>query len=122
MSSRLGSNRIRAEFSCNCDTGGAPLSYKGVITAQRSCFHSDINGVEAFCDGKKLILLDRENREAYIENAAGLEEYLKANASRISSLRFSELRYSDISEDLSEFSFDLSALGADWVVTDLREE
>ena len=119
---RLPYNRIVAEFSCKYDTGTATLSYKGSVTAQDDCFHSDINGVESYCNGEKVVLLDRESKEAYIEKAYGLEEYLKSNMKNISGLQFHQLRFLEKSEDMSAFETDIRALGSDWVITDLRQE
>mgnify|MGYP003311307089 CR=1 FL=1 len=120
--SRRNDNRIRAEFSCKYTASEASLSYKGTVLAQGVCFKADINGVETYCDGKRLVILDKENKEAYIQNATGLEDYLKANVRKVSELQFSELRFLDLSDDLSAFSFDVSGLGKDWIVTDLRTE
>lgn len=120
--SRKNDNRIKAEFSCRYTASEASLSYKGTVLAQGICFKADINGVETYCDGKYLFILDRENKEAYIQDATGLEDYLKANVTKVSELRFSELRFLDLSDDLSAFTFDTSKLGKDWVITDLRTE
>ena len=122
VTGRLDSNRIKAEFSCVFNSQGTPMTCKGTVLAQGRCFHSDINGIEAYCDGGKLVLLDRESKEAYIEDASGLEDYLKSNVRNISGLQFSELRFMDLSDDMSAFTVDLSSLGKDWVITDLRQE
>lgn len=119
---RLYLNRIEAEFSCKYNTGKAVLSYKGSVTAQGNCFVSNINGVESYCNSERLVMLDKENQEAYIEKAYGLEEYFKANIKNISDLQFHSLRFLDKSDDMSAFEVDTKSLGKDWVITDLRQE
>ena len=122
VTGRLDSNRIQAGFSCTFISQGTPMICKGTVLAQGRCFHSDINGIESYCDGQKIVLLDRKSKEAYIEDASGLKEYLESNVGNISGLEFSELRFLDISDDMSAFCVDLSSFGKDWVITDLRQE
>lgn len=122
IAARRNDSRIKAEFTCKYSASEAPISYNGTVLAQGVCFKADINGVETYCDGKRLVILDKENKEAYIQDATGLEDFMKANVRKVSELQFSELRFLDLSDDLSAFTFDTSKLGKDWVVTDLRTE
>lgn len=118
---RLDSNRIDAEFSCRI-AGDIPLDCKGKALAQGRNFVVRANGMEAYCDGERLVLVDPKAKEVYIESATGLEDYLKSNMGSVTELRFYELHFLERSEDLSAFRFDTSALDSSWIVTDLRQE
>lgn len=117
---RLSDFRIKAGFSCELTAEDVPVTYKGTALAQDNCFVVKANGVEAYCDGEVLILVDPSEKEVYLQDAEGLEEYLKDNIGAVRNLKFSELRYLDKSKDLTAFTYDTKALDKSWTVTDLR--
>lgn len=117
---RLQSNRISGEYSCVIMQQGVPVSLNGTATVQGDCFHLKGNGLEIFCDGQRLCYVDRSSKEAYIEQAVRLEEYIKAGMGEVKDLKLSKVRYLELSEDMSEFVFETSSLDKSWVVTDLR--
>lgn len=118
---RLDRNRIKASFTCTVQNDVA-VEYKGSAIAEGKMFAVKVNGMEAYCDGEKVVIIDPEAKEAYIEKASDLESYLKENMGNLSDLHFSELRFMDKSPDCSEFCFDTGKLDRSWVVTDLRQE
>ena len=120
IAGRLGDFRIKAEFSCEIKTEEAPVTCKGTALAQENMFVVKANGIEAYCDGKVLAMVDPEEKEVYLQDAEGLEEYLKANIGSVTKLKFQELRYLDKSDDISPFTFDVKGLDRKWTVTDLR--
>lgn len=120
IAGRLDRFRIKAEFSCEVTTDGAPLACKGTALAQDDSFIVKANGIEAYCDGKTLTIVDPAEKEVYIQDAEGLEDYLKANIGSVSKLKFSELRYLDKSDDNTPFIFETKKLDKNWTVTDLR--
>lgn len=120
IAGRLDRFRIKAEFSCEVTTDGAPLACKGTALAQDDSFIVKANGIEAYCDGKTLTIVDPAEKEVYIQDAEGLEDYLKANIGSVSKLKFSELRYLDKSTDNTPFVFETKKLDKNWTVTDLR--
>lgn len=120
IAGRLDKFRIKAEFSCEIATDDVPVACKGTALAQDNSFVVKANGIEAYCDGKTLTIVDPAEKEAYIQDAEGLEDYLKANVGSVSKLKFSELRYLDKSKDQTPFVFNTKTLDKDWTVTDLR--
>ena len=121
LADKLATNKIEAEFSC-VYKADVPINYSGRVTAQDNCFHAVINGLESYCDGTRLVIVDKESKEIYIESARGLEAFLKSNIKNVSSLKFSSLELSEKSKDLSSFTVDCASYGAEWVITDLRQE
>lgn len=121
--SKLDSSRVSLDFSCTVDNAGTPLRLKGNALAQGNCYRVDAAGMEVRCNGSCRWTVDREAREVYIEEAEGLEEFVsepERYLGAVSDLRIDRVEYTAASEDLSAFCFDTEALGADWVVTDLR--
>lgn len=117
---RLNDFRIKAEFSCSIDNDDIRMDCQGSALAQGKCFIVKANGMEIYCDGTSLVIVDPAEKEVYIQDATGLESYLKENMSAVSGLKFQELRYLDKSGDMSPFRFDTGKLSSDWTVTDLR--
>ena len=75
--------------------------------------------MEVYCDGLTRWTVDIKSKEVYVEDAGGIEEVLSYRDS-VSGLKLSHIRYSELSDDLSAFTFDTSALDSSWIVTDLR--
>ena len=118
---RLGYNRIMAEFSCSIKKD-VVIECRGTALAQENRFVVKANGIEAYCNGSRLVLVDPVAKEVYVESAAGLEKFLQSNMGSVTDLRFYELRFLDKSEDLSVFEFNTESLDSSWIVTDLRQE
>lgn len=114
------SYRIKAEFSCKVATDGAPIDCKGTALCQDDKFALKAAGLEIYCDGKQLVVLDPEEKEAYIQDASGLMDTLKDSMGAVSDLQVQELRFLDKSEDYAPFKFDTKKLGKEWTVTDMR--
>ena len=92
----------------------------GSITVQVPCYKASGNGIDIYSDGSLRWTVDPAAKEVYIELSGGPEEYLGYLES-ISELKLVGVKKSPPSSDLSAFTFDVSALGKDWVITDLRE-
>ena len=118
LAAHLQTDRISLRYDCTY-TQDAPLRLTGTLLIQGECYSARGNGMEIYCDGVTRWTVDPESKEVYIENAEGLEE-LVAYRDSLSDLTLSDVRYLPLSEDLSGFRFNTSALGNDWVVTDLR--
>ena len=63
--------------------------------------------------------VDPESKEVYIETAGGIEELVPWQ-DNLEDLSLTDVRYLPLSDDLSPFTFDTTALDTSWVVTDLR--
>lgn len=118
---RLGYNRITAEFSCGIKKD-VIIECRGTALAQENRFVVKANGIEAYCNGSRLVIVDPAAKEVYVESAAGLEKFLQSNMGNVTDLRFYELRFSDKSSDFSVFEFNTESLDSSWIVTDLRQE
>ena len=114
------SYRIKATFSCKVKTEEVNLDCSGTALTQDDKFALKAAGLEIYCDGSQMIILDPEEKEAYVQDASGLMDYLKESLEAVSDLDVKELRFLDKSDDLSPFRFDLKKLGRDWTVTDMR--
>lgn len=114
------SYRIKAEFKCKVNTDGVPMDCKGVALCQDDKFALKAAGLEIYCDGKQLIVMDPAEKECYIQDAAGLMDTIKSSVDAVSDLEVQELRFLDKSDDLTAFRFDTKKLGKEWTVTDMR--
>ena len=112
---KLEVSRVRVDYSFSI----RKVHCSGTITVQVPCFKASGNGVDVYSDGKTRWTVDPESREVYIEDAQGPDDYLKY-LNDIDDLSLTGLRTSPLSDDLSPFVFDVSALDGSWVVTDLR--
>lgn len=118
IASHLATDRISLRYDC-VFTQEAPLHLTGELLIQDGCYLAKGNGMEIYCDGVSRWTVDPASKEVYIEAAGGLEELLAWRDS-LTELKISDIKYQPRTEDLSVFSFDTTALGAEWVVTDLR--
>lgn len=118
IASHLGTDRISLHYDCTF-TQDTPLKLSGTLTVQGDCYRASGNGMEIYCDGTTRWTVDPQSKEVYIETSGGLEELLPYRDS-LTELKLSEVKYQPLSEDLSVFVFDVSALDSSWVVTDLR--
>ncbi len=118
IASHIETNRISLHYDCTF-VQEAPIQLSGTLLVQGTCYQAKGNGMEIYCDGKTRWTVDPAAREVYVEPAGGIEELLSWRES-LTDLKLADVRYLPLSEDLAEFSFDTSSLGADWIVTDLR--
>ena len=139
---RLTSGRVSFDYILTVD-GKVPVKQSGnaVIDGDRYCIKG--NGVEIHCDGTTLWTVDTQALEVYIENSGSVREFLADPAAyldKISGLKVGEttasgvytdagnsvkfnlssIRSSESGGDGAIFKFDTSALGEEWVITDLR--
>ena len=112
---KLDVSRIRVNYSFVMQK----VQCSGSITVQIPCFKASGNGLDIYSDGITRWTVDPESKEVYIENAEGPDDYLKYLLD-IENLKLSDLVSTPLSDDLSMFVFDVSALDSSWVVTDLR--
>lgn len=115
---KIPGHRAEADYSFKLMQGGTAVNCAGHAVVQDNMFHISGNGMEIYCNGKTIIYLDPEKKEAYIEDAIRLEEYIKGNIASIREFKTSLFRIHDISGDCSEF--EAPKFDGSWVVTDLR--
>ncbi len=115
----------------------AKVSGSAIVTVQGDAYHMSGNGIEAWCDGVSIWMLDNEAKEVYIESAdSASESYMRNPSQALKNLKgksegtytlddgrkvhikVNSIKKSD-RKDVSSFrptqNFDSS-----WVVTDLR--
>ncbi len=136
----------RVTFNYNLGVKGkAPVVMSGKAVIDGDCYSVCGNGLEMYCDGATKWTVDNEAKEVYIESSEGTRDFLadpsawidnvkdlKVSSSTASgtyydkaqdvtlSFKFSSITPSPLSGSTAGFVFDPSALGSEWVVTDLR--
>lgn len=118
--SKAETSRVSVAYDCTIMQQDVPMKFKGVALLQGNCFTLKGNGMEIYCDGKTLVYVDPASKEAYYEDASGLEEYIRSNAGAVREMKLSDVRYEELSDDLSDFRFNTLDLDSRWVITDLR--
>ena len=118
IAARLQTDRISLRYDCTY-TEDTPVKLSGTLLIQGDCYRAVGNGMEIYCDGATRWSVDPASKEVYIEPAEGLSELLEYR-NALTELKITELKYLPLSDDLTPFRFDTTALGPDWVVTDLR--
>ena len=139
---KLQSGRVSFDYSITVE-GKVPVKQNGSVVIDGDRYFIKGNGAEVRCDGTTLWTVDTEAKEVYVEDSNGTREFLADPAAyldKISGLKVGEttasgvytdsgnsvkfnlssIRSSESGSDGAMFTFDTSALGADWVVTDLR--
>ncbi len=127
-------------FNVDYSMGGsasAKISGSATVTVQGDAYHMNGNGIEAWCDGVSIWMIDNEAKEVYVESAESASESYMQNPSRALRelkgksegtyvlddgrkvhIKVNSIKKSD-RKDISSFrptqDFDSS-----WVVTDLR--
>lgn len=122
--SRLGDERVSLRYSCTIagpdDIG---IELEGTIVAQHNSYFASGAGLAIYCDGQARWTVDEQAREVYIEQATGVQEFLTDPAGwlgTMSGLSISEVAFTTASADEEAFRFDVTGLGDDWTVVDLR--
>lgn len=111
-------HRVEADYAFSLMQGKTAINCTGHAVIQENLFHIVGNGMEIYCNGTTITYLDPVRKEAYIENAVRLDQYVKANLSSIRGLKTSRVSVTAVSDNLAEF--DAPVFDEDWVVTDLR--
>lgn len=114
----LPGNRIEADYSFSLMQNDVPVLCSGHAVLQQGYFHISGNGLEIFCDGTIVTYMDFEAKEAYVESAVRLEDYIRNNLQSVKDFKVKNVRKAPASDDISVFK--APATGQDWVMTDLR--
>lgn len=102
-------------------TGGkVPVQYDGTAVLQQDKFLINGNGVTVYCDGKAVYAVDPKAKEVYIESTTGVADFIEKEVGNLKEFSISDVKYSEISGDIGQFTFDTSSLDKSWIVTDLR--
>lgn len=116
---KMQSNMVTLDY--HVVTGGkAPLQYDGTAVLQQDKFLISGNGVTVYCDGNAVYIVDPKAKEIYIESPAGIAEFVEKEAGNLKEFSVSGVKYSEMSGDVRQFSFDTSSIDKTWIVTDLR--
>ena len=118
VAAHLRTDRISLQYACTI-AQPAPVQLSGDLLTQGDCYRAKGNGMEIYCNGATRWTVDPESKEVYIEAAGGIEELVPWQ-DNLEDLSLTDVRYLPLSDDLSPFTFDTTALDTSWVVTDLR--
>ena len=118
VAAHLRTDRISLQYACTI-AQPAPVQLSGNLLIQGDCYRAKGNGMEIYCNGTTRWTVDPESKEVYIEAAGGIEELVPWQ-DNLEDLSLTDVRYLPLSDDLSPFIFDTTALDTSWVVTDLR--
>ena len=111
----LDSCRVSASYSFLYND----LRCSGSVVAQKPFYKVSTGGMEIYCDGHCRWTVDRKEKEVYVEAAEG-EQTLRKYMDRLKDVRLYDVKTAAPDADVAMFRFDVSSLGPDWVVTDLR--
>lgn len=141
---KIQGKRVSFDYSLNT-ADKVSVKHSGSAVVEGNCYHIVDNGAELWCDGKSRWTVDPTAKEVYIE-ATGMEEDMLVSPSKLlGSVRdlvaggssasgkytgegpgngatfvLTSIKTSAPKGNPSEFSFDVSALDKQWVITDLR--
>lgn len=115
---KLPEHRVEADYSFKIMQNDVAVLCSGHAVMQAGYFFISGNGLEIYCNSETIHYLDSSAKEAYIESAVKLEEYIKKNVGAIRDLKIEKITTSPISDNLS--IFEVPELDGEWVVTDLR--
>ncbi len=141
---KLEGKRVSFDFSLNT-ADKVSIKHSGSAVVEGSCYHIVDNTLELWCDGTTRWTVDPGAKEVYIE-ATGQEEEMLISPSKLlsnvknlvtggtsasgkytgegpgkgSTFVLTSIKASAPKGDPGEFSFDVSALGKPWIITDLR--
>ena len=138
------SNRVSFKYTLSAKDR-PQIGTSGTVLLDGPCYHMSTKGADIWCDGTTKWTVDSEAKEVYIESSTGTREFMvdpTAHLDRVESLKVSEkqvtgvykepsqgaavafkltsIKSSPLTGGTAEFFFDVSALGDDWVITDLR--
>ena len=138
------SNRVSFKYTLSAKDM-PQISTTGTVILDGPCYHLSTKGAEIWCDGTTKWTVDTEAKEVYIESSEGTREFMvdpTAHLDRVDGLKVSEKQVSGVYNEVTqgaavafkltsiksspltggtrEFFFDVSTLGDEWVITDLR--
>jgi len=145
MRERLTQGRVTVNYYFRTEAKVAVVN-KGIMTIQGNCFCTSGSGLEYRADGHALWVIDKKEKEVYVEDFLGLEEFfsnpqiyaelltdLKIEDKEISGtyhngkngektfFKMTNIKAAPADEDESIFKFETNNLDSEWLVTDLRE-
>lgn len=109
---------VELDYSFSIVKDKVPVLFSGHAVLQSNCFHISGNGLEIYCNGDTIEYRDYERKEAYIESAVRLEDYIKDNIGSVKDFKATNVKVSPPTGDASLFN--APAPGDGWVSTDLR--
>jgi len=144
LKAMLESGRISAAYKYDID-GKIPVNGSGTAILEGNCFRISGGGLDIYCDGSNIYTVDSRAKEVYVEKAENSGGWLRDPEEMLSQIKNLKYGSDSISGSITtpgtegtlnftlsgiktlspsgkkdEFSFDLSAAGPDWVITDLR--
>jgi len=112
--------QVTLQYSLTVESG-APVQYNGVATIQEGAFLVKGNGLEIYCDGESLIVVDPKAKEIYVEKACSIQDYISSNIGKIKDPKISVTSTKEKAVDISAFKYDIKAKDSSWIITDIRQ-
>lgn len=142
MKQLVAGNRVSFTYNVN-GLGKTPLKLDGKLVVDGDCYRIEGNGLVIVCDGVSKWTVDTVAKEVYVESSEGTRDFLadpsawtdnvkdlKLSGSVLTGtfeqdgsemgFKFSSIKAEPLSGSTEGFVYDVSSLGKDWVVTDLR--
>ena len=138
------SNRVNFKYTLSAKDR-PQIATSGTVVLDGPCYHLSTKGADIWCDGTTKWTVDSEAKEVYIESSEGTREFLtnptayldkveglKVTDKQVSGVyneptqgaavafKLTSIKSSPLTGGTAEFFFDTSALGQEWVITDLR--
>lgn len=120
LTEKIDKFRVCAELECKIELDFT-LDIKAKIICQQNCYYAKNEALEIYCDGRSRWTIDHEGKEVYIENSSGIQE-LAEFTTAVKELKIKKAEFLPLSDDMSAFVPNLSNLGKEWIITDLRQE
>ena len=139
----IDSNRVSFNYTLSAKDKPA-ISTSGTVLLDGECYHMSTRGADIWCDGVTKWTVDSEAKEVYIEDSDSREflthptryldkvENLKVTDKSVTGVynepsqgaavafKLTSIKSAPLSGSSAGFGFDVSALGPEWVITDLR--
>lgn len=113
-------SRLTTSYALAYSEDGVQVLLNGKALVQGECYRIEGNGVEIYCDGKAVWIVDRKAKEVYVESPASLQDFVASRISSIRDFNLSDTKTAPALDNPGEFTFSTDSLGPEWVVTDLR--
>ena len=139
----IDSNRVSFNYTLSAKDKPA-ISTSGTVLLDGECYHMSSKGADIWCDGVTKWTVDSEAKEVYIEDSDSREflthptkyldkvDNLKVTDKMVSGVyneptqgaavafKLTSIKSSPLTGSSEGFGFDVSSLGPEWVITDLR--